>query len=111
MFALLELKESADQFMTERHWNCRLVVKVHFGPVAAGKLGADTDRRYDLVGKTVNVAARLDAITGFVLSADAFSRLGPEVRRRFKQPTVPVTYIRQGVSAPPPCDGAESHMR
>ena len=96
--ALLELKKAADQFMTDHGWDCRLVVKVHFGPVAAGEFGAEADRRYDVIGKTVNVAARLDAGSGLVvLSKDAFTRLGPEVRRRFKKHTPPLSYIPKDV--------------
>lgn len=93
--ALLDLKDSADRFMSEQGWDCRLVVKVHFGPVAAGDFGAGPDRRYDVLGKTVNVAARLEASSGVALSAEAFRRLGPEARRRFKKHTPPITYIRQ----------------
>src|SRR5207245_3792885 len=95
ILGLLELKDAADSFMAERGWDCRLVVKVHFGPVAAGEVGAGPDRRYDVLGKTVNVAARLDASGGVVLSAEAFRRLGPEARTRFKKHTPPITYIRQ----------------
>ncbi|MGH7754428.1 MAG: adenylate/guanylate cyclase domain-containing protein [Gemmatimonadales bacterium] len=92
--ALLELKDAADRFMADRGWECHLVVKVHFGPVAAGLFGAGADRRYDVLGKTVNVAARLES-SGFALSAEAFRRLGPEARQRFKKHTPPITYIRQ----------------
>ena len=93
--ALLDLKDSADRFMAEQGWDCRLVVKVHFGPVAAGEFGFGPDRRYDVLGKTVNVTARLEASSGVALSAEAFRRLGPEARRRFKKHTPPITYIRQ----------------
>ena len=41
----------------------------------------------------MNVAATLDA-TGVALSVAAFRKLGPELRRRFKKHTPPVTYIR-----------------
>ncbi|HXI11759.1 MAG TPA: adenylate/guanylate cyclase domain-containing protein [Thermoanaerobaculia bacterium] len=92
---LLELKNAADAFMTKRGWDCRLVVKVHFGPVAAGEFGAGADRRYDVLGKTVNVAVRLEASGGVDLSAEAFRCLGPEARTRFKKHTPPITYIRQ----------------
>ena len=95
ILGLLELKDAADGFMAERGWDCRLVVKVHFGPVAAGEFGARADRRYDVLGKTVNVAARLEASAGVALSAEAFRRLGREARARFKKHTPPITYIRQ----------------
>ena len=63
------------------------------GRVVAGPSGRDGDKRYDVIGKTVNVAATLDA-TGVALSVAAFRKLGPELRRRFKKHTPPVTYIR-----------------
>ena len=90
---LLTLKDAVDQSMAQRGWACRLVVKAHFGTVVAGPFGRDGDKRYDVIGKTVNVAATLDA-TGVALSVAAFRKLGPALRRRFKKHTPPVTYIR-----------------
>ena len=95
VLGLLALKDAVDGFMDERDWECRLAVRVHFGPVAAGKFGAGSDRRYDVLGKTVNVAARLEAGSGVALSAEAFRRLGSEARARFKRHSPPTTYIRQ----------------
>jgi adenylate cyclase len=94
VLALLDLKDSADRFMAVQGWECQLQVKVHCGPVAAGHFGSGPDRRYDVLGKTVNIAARLET-SGIALSAEAFRRLGPEVRTRFKKHTPPITYIRQ----------------
>ena len=42
---------------------------------------------------SVNTAARLDA-SGVTLSVEAFRKLGPELRTRFKKHTLPITYIR-----------------
>jgi adenylate cyclase len=95
VLGLLELKTAADRFMAERGWECRLMVKAHFGTVAEGHYGAGAERRYDVLGKAVNVAARLESIGGVTLSAEAFRRLGPDVRARFKKHTPPITYIRQ----------------
>ncbi len=94
ILGLLDLKDQSDQFMRDQGWECRLVVKVHFGPVAAGQFGSGATARYDVLGKTVNVAARLEA-TGVALSVEAFRQLGPEARQRFKKHTPPVTYIRR----------------
>jgi len=93
VLALFELKQGVDAFMAERDWPCRLMVKAHFGPVAAGSFGARGDKRYDVLGKTVNTTARLDS-TGVALSADAFRQLSPETRKRFKKHTPPIAYIR-----------------
>jgi len=94
VLALLDLKDAADRLMMDRGWESRLTVKVHFGPVVAGQFGAAPDKRYDILGKTVNVTARLDT-SGVALSVEAFRQLGPDLRRRFKKHTPPVTYIRQ----------------
>jgi len=94
VLALLDLKDAADRFMEKRGWECRLLVKIGFGAVAEGRLGAADDRRYDVLGKTVNFAARLQG-SGVTLSEEAYRQLGPEVRRRFKKHTPPTTYIRR----------------
>ncbi|PYP58503.1 MAG: hypothetical protein DMD40_05380 [Gemmatimonadetes bacterium] len=93
VLGLLELKDAADRLMVDRGWESRLTVKAHFGPVVAGQFGLQSDKRYDILGKTVNVTARLDA-SGVALSVEAFRQLGPDVRQRFKKHTPPVTYIR-----------------
>ena len=93
VLGLLELKDVADRLMVDRGWESRLTVKAHFGPVVAGQFGVESDKRYDILGKTVNVTARLDA-SGVALSVEAFRQLGPDVRQRFKKHTPPVTYIR-----------------
>jgi class 3 adenylate cyclase len=91
--ALLDLKDSVDGFMTERGWDCRLTVKAHFGSVVAGAYGAAGAKRYDVLGRAVNVTAGLEG-TGVTLSVEAFRRLGPELRASFKKHTPPITYIR-----------------
>lgn len=90
---LLALKEAVDGWMARRSWECRLIVKAHFGTVVAGPFGLAGDKRYDVAGKTVNTAASLDA-TGITLSVAAFRKLGAGLRRHFKKHTAPVTYIR-----------------
>jgi len=54
------------------------------------ELAETIDAYYEHVG---NVAAMLDA-TGVTLSVEAFRKLGPDVRARFKKHTPPITYIR-----------------
>lgn len=95
VLCLLDLKSTADRFMADCGWDCKLIVKAHYGTVAQGYFGTGVDRRYDVMGKAVNVAFRLES-SGFVtLSVEAFRQLGPEVRSRFKKHTPPITYIRQ----------------
>jgi class 3 adenylate cyclase len=91
--ALLALKDAVDAAMARRGWECRLVVKAHFGTVISGPFGEAGDKRYDVIGKTVNTAAALEG-RGVALSVSAFRKLGPALRRRFKKHTPPITYIR-----------------
>jgi class 3 adenylate cyclase len=86
---MMDLKNEVDAEFTRMGWPCRLVVKMHFGSVVAGDYGG----RFDVLGKNVNAAAMLDSL-GVALSADAFRKLGPETRKRFKKHTPPITYIR-----------------
>jgi hypothetical protein len=51
--------------------------------------------RAEVLGKEVNATAMLDSM-GVALSVEAFRRLDPEARKRFKKHTPPVTYIRTG---------------
>ena len=90
---LLALKEAVDRSMAQRGWECRLIAKAHFGTAVTGPFGLAGDKRHDVIGKTVNIAAMLDS-TGVTLSVAAFRRLSPALRRRFKKHTPPITYIR-----------------
>lgn len=90
---LLDLKLEIDRYLASRGWDCRTTVKAHVGSVIAGPYGPPADRRFDVIGKTVNTAAMLEA-SGVALSAEAFRKLSPAVRRRFKKHTWPITYIR-----------------
>ena len=87
--ALLDLKEDIDAFMSQSDWECRLMIKAHFGTAVVGPYAG----RFDVLGKAVNAAALLDS-PGVAISAEAFRKLSPELRRRFKKHTPPVTYIR-----------------
>ena len=90
---LLALKPVVDAFFASLRWECRLIVKVHAGPVIAGDYGATGDKRFDVLGKTINTTAMIDSL-GVAISVEAFRKLSPELRRRFKKHTWPVTYIR-----------------
>lgn len=89
--ALLEVKTAVDRLMETRGWDCRLTVKAHFGTAVAGAFGPAG--AFDVLGKAVNTTAVLDG-SGVTLSVSAFRKLGPEMRRRFKKHTPPITYIR-----------------
>ena len=89
---LLGLKQSVDALLVNGGWECRFRAKVHFGSAIAGSFGEPGGKRYDVIGKAVNTAAALDS-TGVALSVAAFRKLGPELRKRFKRHTPPVTYF------------------
>jgi adenylate cyclase len=88
---LLELRQEVDQWLASRSWASRLIVKMHAGPVVAGDFGVRDSKRFDVLGNTVNVAARLPR--PFHLSPQVFRLLSPEMRRRMKKHTPPITYI------------------
>jgi adenylate cyclase len=90
---LLALKDAVDRSMAQRGWECRLIAKAHFGTVIAGPFGVTGDKRHDVVGKTVNIAATLEA-TGVTLSVAAFRKLSAATRKHFKRHTPPISYIR-----------------
>ncbi len=68
-----------------------LNVNVHVGPVLAGSFGPPGEERFDVIGKTVNIAARLGR-RGITLSQQAFRCLSPEGRERFQKIARPTTY-------------------
>src|SRR5262249_23212301 len=82
--ALLDLKESIDRLMAMRGWECRLAAKAHFGTAVAGPFGAAGHKQFDILGRAVNTAATLGG-TAVTLSADAFRKLGADLRARFNK--------------------------
>nr|HEX4312956.1 adenylate/guanylate cyclase domain-containing protein [Kofleriaceae bacterium] len=82
-------------------WHCELVVKVHAGDVVCGPFGARGDKRFDVIGGDVNLAARLPT-RSFALSAEAFRCLSPARRARFKKHTLPITYLPSEDRRPTP---------
>ena len=89
--ALLDLKQELDDHFHGLGWECRAAVKVHVGTAIAGPYGlAGT---FDVLGNDVNTCASLHS-PGVALTVEAFRKLGPELRQRFKKHTPPVCYIR-----------------
>ncbi|MFC1851510.1 adenylate/guanylate cyclase domain-containing protein [candidate division CSSED10-310 bacterium] len=86
------LKVKVEQWLSNKNLKSKLVVKVHFGPVAAGMIGPATDKRFDIIGNTVNTAATLPSY-GFSMTPQAFRKLDPAGRKLFKKHTPAVRYI------------------
>ena len=91
IFALDELARDARELGRQAGLDTYLNVNVHVGPVLTGSFGAPGAERFDVVGKTVNIAARLGR-RGLTLSPQAFRCLSEEGRQRFRKITPPVTY-------------------
>ena len=91
IFALCDLADEARALAAHFGFDTYLNINVHVGPVITGQFGAPGDERYDVIGKPVNIAARLGR-RGVTLSAQAFRTLSEEGRKRFDKIKPPVTY-------------------
>ncbi len=91
VFALADLAQSARAAGLERGFDVYLNVNVHVGPALVGSFGPPGQERLDVIGKTVNIAARLGR-RGITLSQQAYRCLSPEGRERFQKITHPTTY-------------------
>jgi class 3 adenylate cyclase len=89
-FQSVQAKGSA--WLAERGYKSHVIVKLHLGPVAIGKVGSPGEEILDVYGKTVNVAARLDS-TGLAMTPAVFRSLPAAARTPFKKHTPPITYI------------------
>ena len=83
----LKVRERANAYGLDTYLN----TNVHYGPVVVGSYGPKGHESFDVLGKAVNVAARLGR-RGLTLSPQAFRCLGPEARKKFEKFTPPVTY-------------------
>ncbi len=87
-----ELQQAGNAWLHDNGMSCSQYFKAHFGPVMAGPIGTRGDKRLDVFGETVNIAATLKA-TGIALTPQVFRKLEPETRKLFKKHTPPITYI------------------
>ena len=95
IFALCALADEVRAVAREVGLDSYLNTNVHVGPVISGSFGPEGKERFDVIGKAVNVAARLGR-RGVVLSAQAFRTLSEDGRKRFEKVTRPVTYVFRG---------------
>lgn len=92
---LLELQEKGDAWLVGRPLRSRHIIKAHYGPMACGMFGTREEKRFDILGHTVNTAATLDS-NGVAITPQLFRKLSPEMRQAFKKHTPPITYIANG---------------
>lgn len=91
IFALAAFAEEARAYALECGIDAYLNVNVHVGPMLTGSFGPAGAERFDVIGKAVNIAARLGR-RGVTLSEQAFRCLSPEGRQRFQKLVLPTTY-------------------
>ena len=89
--ALCELAGAVRRLACDRGFDVHLNARVHFGAVVSGEFGPPGLRRYDVIGKVVNVAARMGG-RGVVLTAQAYRQLDHVARHRFDKQTPPISY-------------------
>ena len=89
--SLCEFGTAVHRLAREHGFDAHLNVQVHFGAVVSGEFGPPGLRRYDVIGKAVNVAARLGG-RGVVLTAQAYRQLDHAARQRFDKHTPPISY-------------------
>jgi len=91
VFALCDFAAAARDLGRECGIDTYLNVSIHVGPVLAGNFGPKGDEHFDVIGKAVNVAARLGR-RGITLSTQAFRCLSEDGRKRFDKIKRPITY-------------------
>jgi class 3 adenylate cyclase len=90
--AFQSLRQKGRDWLGERGYKSQVIVKLHVGPVAIGRVGAPGQEILDIYGQTVNVAATL-ASAGLAMTPAVFRCLEPNTRRLFKKHTPPIIYI------------------
>jgi len=83
--ALMMLKSDVDARLGKRKFATPLVARVHAGEVMAGLLGPKGEKRYDVIGQSVNRAAAMRVSEGISLTGDAFAKLDAKTQKLFKQ--------------------------
>jgi len=99
--ALLALKGEIDAWLKGQALACELVVQVHFGPVVAGPFGAAGNKRFDMVGPTVNAAATINS-RDIALSDQAFRKLSEAMQKKFERHSPSRTHVLRKTTAPDP---------
>lgn len=92
VLALKTLKEAGDSWLADHNMASRNIITAHFGPVFCGMVGTRTDKRFDVFGETVNIAATLKS-NGLAITPQVFRKLDSDTRKLFKKHTPPITYI------------------
>jgi class 3 adenylate cyclase len=95
MNALLNLKADLETHLGSAGLQTRVKFTIHFGSAAIGPFGKEPYETIDVFGDNVNQASllgRTSAKSTFIVSPEAFRKLRPETRKRFRRYTPPVVY-------------------
>ena len=92
VLTIMDLQGAGAAWLHDKGKSCGHYFKAHFGPGMAGPIGTRNDKRLDVFGETVNIAAMLKA-NGIAITPQVFRKLERETRKLFKKHTLPVTYI------------------
>lgn len=90
--AMRTVQSAGREWLARHAWRTDIIVKLHLGPVAIGRVGSPGEEIIDVYGKTVNVAAALSS-TGLAVTPAVFRSLQAETRKLFKKHTPPISYI------------------
>ncbi len=99
VLALRSVHSQGREWLGKHGFRTSVVVKLHLGPVAIGRVGSPGEEIIDVYGKTVNVAAALHS-TGLAVTPAVFRSLQAETRKLFKKHTPPISYIDAGDARP-----------
>ena len=95
ILALCEFSSAAREDARSVGLDAYCNTNIHVGEVITGTFGPPGLERFDVIGKAVNVAARLGR-RGVIISPQAFRTLSEDARKRFQKITRPITYAFRG---------------
>ncbi len=96
MSALFDLKGALEKLLDERGHSHKLTFSLHFGTVVFGRI--PPIKNWDIIGDAVNILWTLDRGAGrgqVVISPQAFRKLEPGNRKRFRKHTPPIVYLSE----------------
>jgi len=97
--AIHKMLEDGDTWLTAQGYPGRARFGIHVGPVAIGRINIQGHEGLDIFGSTVNIVGVMQSYR-FTMTPAAFRSLSPEMRKKFKKHTPPVSYIGENDPRP-----------